>query len=412
MATRRPALGRFLILATLGAAAAQGRALACTTAVISGAATADGRPILWKSRDASDLHNQVVWRNDGRYSYLGVVNQGDALGMEIWAGINSTGFAIMNSASYNLDDKETLAEGAIMKLALQSCRTVADFQALLEASNATGRDTTANFGVIDAAGGAAIFETGLKAYVRYDATDPKPAPGGYLIRTNYSESGDAELGSGMLRAERARTLFAEILAAGKLDVATLLGRVVRDVANAATGQFPRAPGYAAPFAYIGDSINRSETASAAVFHGAAAGEDPRLATMWVILGQPISGAAVPLWVGAGAVPVPLAVGEDPAPLNAAFDRVRDLLIPSRRGDLKRYLDARVLRAAEPGLVPALAAVEKANLERAGALLAAWRTAAPEAAAMAAAQEEIAAATLTATEALLARVAAAPPASTR
>jgi len=92
--------------------------------------------------------------------------------------------------------------------------------------------------------------------------------------------------------------------------------------------------------------------------------------------------------------------------------VRDLLIPSRRGDLKRYLDARVLRAAEPGLLPALAAVEKANLERAGALLAAWRTATPEAAAMAAAQEEIAAATLTATEALLARVAAAPPVSTR
>ena len=380
----------------------------CTTAVISGKATADGRPLLWKSRDASDLHNQVVRRDDGRYAYLGVVNQGDALGMEIWAGINDAGFAIMNSASYNLDDKETLAEGAIMKLALQSCRTLADFQALLEASNATGRDTTANFGAIDAAGGAAYFETGLKTFVRYDATDPVKTSAGYLIRTNYSHSGDTDRGSGILRAERAEALFSQILAGGRMDVAALLGRVARDVANAATGQYPLAPGYAAPFAYIGDSINRSETASAAVFHGAAHGEDPRLATMWVILGQPISGAAVPLWVGAGTVPATLAVGKDPAPLNAAFDRVRDLLIPSRRGDLKRYLDARVLR--ERTLIPGLAAVEARNIERAATLSAAWRAAAPDGAALAAAQDEIAAATLAATEALLARVAAPPTAA--
>ena len=378
----------------------------CTTAVISGKATADGRPILWKNRDAGDLHNQVVRRDDGRFAYLGVVNQGDTLGMEIWAGINDAGFAIMNSASYNLDDKETLAEGAIMKLALQSCRTLADFQALLEASNATGRDTTANFGAIDATGGAAYFETGLKSFKRYDATDPVKAPGGYLIRTNYSHSGDTEHGSGILRAERAEALFSQVLAAGRMDAATLLVRVARDVANAATGQFPLAPGYAAPFAYIGDSISRADTVSAAVFHGAAAGEDPRLATMWVILGQPISGAAAPLWVGAGTVPAPLAVGKDPAPLNAAFDRVRDLLIPSRRGDLKRYLDASVLRGG--GLVPALATIEKGNIERAGRLLAAWRAAQPDGATMAAAQEEIASATLAATEALLAQVAAAPP----
>ena len=65
-----------------------------------------------------------------------------------------------------------------------------------------------------------------------------------------------------------------------------------------------------------------------MFHGAAAGEDPRLATMWVILGQPITGVAVPLWVAAGAVPAQLAVGKDPAPLNVAFDRVRELLFPS------------------------------------------------------------------------------------
>ena len=87
--------------------------------------------------------------------------------------------------------------------------------------------------------------------------------------------------------------------------------------------------------------------------------------------------------------------------------MRDLLIPSRRGDLKRYLDARVLR--EGTLIPGLAAVEARNIERAAALTAAWRAAAPDGVTMAAAQTEIAAATLAATEALLAQVAA-PPAA--
>jgi hypothetical protein len=378
-------------------AAAAAPAGACTTAVLSGRATVDGRPLLWKNRDAADLHNQVVYRADGRLPYLGVVNRGDALGMEIWAGINAEGFAIMNSASYNLDDKETVAEGAIMKLALQTCRTVADFQALLEASNATGRDTTANFGVIDAAGGAAYFETGLKAYTRYDATDPAQAPGGYLVRTNFSEGGDRGRGSGILRCERATALFAEVMAGGRMHAATLLARVARDTANPAIGQLPLAPGYAARLAYIGDSIARSDTVSVALFHGVAAGENPLLSTMWVILGQPLSGAATPLWVGAGTVPPQVAVGADPAPLNAACDRVRDRLIPDRRGDRKRYLDVRVLR--DGGLLGPLAAAEAANLERAARLLAEWRAAPPDAGAMAAAQEEIAAATLAAVAAL-------------
>ena len=117
---------------------------------------------------------------------------------------------------------------------------------------------------------------------------------------------------------------------------------------------------------------------------------------------------MPLWVASGTVPAPLAVGNDPAPLNAAFDRVRDHLIPSRRGDLKRYLDARVLR--ERTLIPGLAAVEARNIERAATLTAVWRAAAPDGAAMAAVQDEIAAATLAATEALLAQVSTPPPAA--
>jgi len=101
-------------------------AAACTTAVISGKATKDGRPILWKNRDAADIHNQVVYCRDGRYPYLGVVNRGDVAGLQIWAGVNDQGFSIMNNVSYNVETKgeDSAMEGTLMKLALQSCATV------------------------------------------------------------------------------------------------------------------------------------------------------------------------------------------------------------------------------------------------------------------------------------------------
>lgn len=332
---------------------------ACTTAVVSGAATADGRPLLWKNRDADDLHNQVVYRDDGRYPYVGVVNQGDTAGLQIWAGVNSAGFAIMNSASYNLDDRDTLAEGAFMKLALQSCATLADFERLLGSTNLRGaRDTTANFGVIDAQGGAAYFETGLTTFRRFDATDPATAPRGALIRSNYSDSGDAGTGSGLLRRERASELVEALVTSRQLDARTLLAGVSRDIANARTGAFPLAHPDAARFAWVGDSINRDITASVTLVAGVPAGGDPGLATAWFILGQPVTGVASPVWVRAAAIPAELAAGAEPAPLGAACDRVRARLYPTWRGDQKRYLEVAALTGQRGVLLPLLAAEER------------------------------------------------------
>lgn len=332
--------------------------VACTTAVISGEATADGRPLLWKNRDADDLHNQVVYREDGRYPYVGVVNQGDTAGLQIWAGVNSAGFAIMNSASYNLDDADTTAEGMLMKLALQSCASLADFERLLGETNLKGaRDTTANFGVIDAHGGAAYFETGLTTFKRFDATDRAVAPKGYLIRSNYSDTGTTDAGSGLLRRQRATTLVDELVAAGTLDASTLLGRVSRDVANSNTGAYPLQSPATARFAWVGDSINRDITASVTLISGVRAGGDPALSTAWFIVGQPITGVATPVWVKAASIPRELAAGVEPAPLNAASDRIRARLYPTWRGDQKRYLEVAGLTAKDTGVLAPLLARE-------------------------------------------------------
>lgn len=366
---RLTVLSKLLIVVTLASAAAD--LAACTTAVISGKATADGRPLLWKNRDADDLQNQVVYCADGRYAYLGIVNKGDVAGMEIWSGLNAAGLAIMNSASYNLPDGEdTKGEGAFMKLALQSCATVDDFEALLKKTEETKRDVAANFGVVDAKGAAAYFETAPKGYKRYDAAD---APGGWIVRSNYSDSEPLDEGTGFARRCRAEALVRELVAQKALDAEGLSAKAAKDTANERIGSYPAlgTKEGGARLAYSGDSICRYDTASLFLVSGTKAGEDPALATLWVVPAQPVTGAAVPLWVAAASVPAELAAGKDPSPMTAACDALRARLYPDQKGDGKRYLDPAAL-AGEGGLLKPLLALEGENFAKAEKALALWR----------------------------------------
>ena len=50
---------------------------ACTSAIISGRLTPDGRPLLWKHRDTQELNNRVdyISRNKNvKYAFITVVN--------------------------------------------------------------------------------------------------------------------------------------------------------------------------------------------------------------------------------------------------------------------------------------------------------------------------------------------------
>ena len=168
--------GRWLVIAfVLAAALSQGAAAdECSTAVISGAASADGRPILWKNRDTDNLLNRVVFVAEAPYSYLGVVDAADASGRRVYVGLNAAGFAIMNTVAYNLPEKSDEAadlEGTIMADALRLCRTVDDFENYLKKNAGPGLGSQANFGVIDAAGGAAVFEVHNNGCRRLDASN-------------------------------------------------------------------------------------------------------------------------------------------------------------------------------------------------------------------------------------------------
>jgi hypothetical protein len=332
---------------------------ACTTGIISGKATRDGRPILWKNRDTPDLHNQIVRGEGGRFTYVGVANAGDHGGLQIWSGVNAAGFAIMNNVSYNLDTKadDSTQEGTFMKLALQTCATVEEFQALLAGTDGGGRLVAANFGVIDAQGGAAYFETDERGFHRFDAA---AAPGGFLVRTNFSFSGRKGAGAGYLREARARELVGGLQASGRLTVENLLAEAARDASNPHIGSFPADTRKG--FAYTGDSINRNSTANAFMVQGVAPGESAGRSTAWVVLGQPVTGVAVPLWVEVGAVPAELDGRHGMPALHTAFDRVRLYVYPDHEDDRIKYLDAARLYDPATGLLKPFMALERQNFE--------------------------------------------------
>ena len=122
----------FAIVLLLAGAGVTGDIWSCTTFIISGKNTSDGKPILYKHRDTGTLDNAIVFFSDGKYQYIGIVDSKDTWKSEVWGGYNSAGFAIMNTAAYDNNTGDTTKltdqEGVVMKLALQNCATLADFE--------------------------------------------------------------------------------------------------------------------------------------------------------------------------------------------------------------------------------------------------------------------------------------------
>ena len=284
------------------------QSMACTTAVISGKYTKDGKPMLWKNRDTGYLQNFLDYNSDGMYSYVGLVNSKDLKRTSIWIGINNVGFGIMNSASYNLnleiDAKLTGKEGVTMRQALMSCRTLADFEAFLDAlPKPSGLE--ANFGVIDAEGGAAYYEFNHNGYVKFDANDPKVAPFGYIIRTNYSHTG--KLGresSGYIRYNTTSELFYEKASTTGLTAQFIQQNVAKSLKHSLTNEdlfdkYGNLSPNRVQYAHFRDYIPRTSSSSSVVVEGVKKGQNPNLATLWSNVGFPLSSIIIPTWVAGG-----------------------------------------------------------------------------------------------------------------
>ena len=72
----------------------------CTSFIVSGRATKDGRPMIFKNRDTGDQNNVVVVVQGELYRYMGIAASWDKKPISIWGGHNEAGFAIINTAKY------------------------------------------------------------------------------------------------------------------------------------------------------------------------------------------------------------------------------------------------------------------------------------------------------------------------
>jgi hypothetical protein len=307
-----PRLAPFVLLVLVAPVWAQALDLdageECTVGVACGRATPDGRPLLWKTRDTNSKNNEVVYFTDGKFKYLALVTAGQE--KSAWAGVNEKGFCIMNSVSPDMPraKKPGAGNGGFMKLALRTCANVGDFEAMLNRTAKSGRRTRANFGVIDAAGAAVVFETGPAVHKRFDASEPKVAPDGFIVRSNFAMTGNDEAtrAKSIARYERGNSICEAAVEQENLTARHLLRQFCRDLADedGKPHEIPlRVKLGKAPLGTLDNDkcIARGSTRSAVVFHGVKKPEHPDLTTFWVILGEPLFSVAVPCWVRAGAV---------------------------------------------------------------------------------------------------------------
>ncbi len=329
----------------------------CTAGVATGRATTDGRPLLWKTRDASATNNEVIWNTSGQLHFVSVISAGDP--GSSWMGVNERGFAIINTQSSDLQAADTgLGNGTFMARALQECATVQEFEALLKATNGPGRRTNTNFGVIDATGAAAFFETAGHEYWRYDADDTET---GYILRTNFAIHGartEGEVPYSMDRYLQTERLMLDFYGTDRIDFKEIAKVQVRSFGDA-RGNLIDLPfqgsvdGHPAGYYPHNSSINRNTSVSFAVIHGVLPEEDARLSTMWTILGQPSTGVLVPYWP-VGVTP-PEADGPETSPLNDVANQIKARLYeepagstPDSRPQRPLYINTLALEDAKGG----------------------------------------------------------------
>ena len=313
---------------------------ACTSAIVSGRLTANGRPLLWKHRDTGDQNNRVerIAAHDGLMEFVALFDARDTRDTAAWMGFNENGFAIMNTASYNLNndnvpEKNMDREGVVMRYALERCTTVDDFERVLQ-TLPKPLGVEANFGVIDAQGHGAYFETGNYTYKKFDLSDE---PSGILTRTNYSVSGRPNEGAGYIRHENEKYLLQPYIDSCKIAPAVFTEVLSRTFYHSLRG---RDYTYDQKWVVDQDFIPRANSTASVVIEGVLPNEDASLTTMWIALGYPPCAEVFACWTGDGGVPQELqGAGKDRhAPQCDKVNEREAQVFHNKRGNGKRYID--------------------------------------------------------------------------
>lgn len=327
---------------------------ACTSAIFTGKVTPNGRPLMWKHRDSDFDNNRTEFFKGEKYTFIALVNSKGNYANEAWTGTNSVGFSIMNTASYNLKndkvaDDQMNQEGVLMYKALATCRNLADFEKMLDKYKRP-IGVEANFGVIDAEGGAAYYEVNNTTWTKLDVNDPKIAPQGYIVYTNFSYTGRYNEGMGYIRYTTANKIIGEYVGeAGVITPEWIFKNLSRSFYNSVLGLdlvkdnefLQKGNGW-----FIEqDFIPRKSSSASIVIEGVKSGENPLNTIMWTIVGYPPIGIAVPMFVAAGENQPDFMLKSDQSDNCLMCDWVlekRSKVFPIHRGNGAKYFNFNLL----------------------------------------------------------------------
>lgn len=310
----------------------------CTSAIVGPGLSKNSHAMLWKHRDTGTEHNFIDRvSGNGHLSYIALFNGGDSLRREAWMGMNEAGFAIMNTASYNLmPDTATFKdqEGEVMRMALERCRTIKDFTNLLD-TLPKPMGVQANFGVIDMTGAGGYFETDDYKYTPFLLNDSADL----IIRTNFSFTGNDEDGMGYIRYNTATKLLSEIIVDKKLCPADFTENLSRSFYHSLYGKDIAAD---TSFHYIVDQdfIPRKISSASIVIESDST---PEGYVMWTVLGYPPVSNVVPATIDF--VPeclLPIEDGLRAKACNEAIERKRQVF-DIKRGSGPKYVNMDYVR---------------------------------------------------------------------
>ena len=341
-------------------------ASACTSFIISGKATPSGQPMMFKHRDTGELNNRIAHFQGDKYAFIGLMNS-PTLDGEVWSGMNEAGFCIMNTASYNLRndqyDCKMDREGELMYHALGNCANLSDFEQWLE-TYPKPWGVEANFGIIDAQGGAAYYEMNNDTWIKYDVNDEA---NGYRVVTNFSFAGRYEDYEGYERYLTASAIMSENFSKEKelsaLDAINLFSRQYRHELLGWNYDANNAP----KLTVDQDFIPRRITSAVICFEGVKAGADPLHSVMWTALGYPACAVAVPLMMNKNSLPSYMIARDKNAKKGTGLHselcdlslQIKDeYIFPHKISNGKRYLNTQVVLQGLDGKPSLLTCTEK------------------------------------------------------
>lgn len=329
----------------------------CTSAVACPAASAWGRGMLWKHRDTSHKDNVVIRTEatDSTLAFVALCNAGADAAAESWIGFNEAGFAVMNTASYNLEpDTATVKdhEGLLMTRALGLCHSVAEFETLLRSIMEHERPgVQSNFGAIDPSGAGAYFEMSDNSLAAFPlpAEDAAVATPPILIRSNFSYSGGDTGRLGVARHDAAKHYLEPKASKGELAPEDFTEHLSRSFYHSPTDTDLNRPGKR----YVedrGETIPRRSSTASVVIEGAKAGEDPAKTTiMWVAIGFPTASYVLPVTLDS----IPAELQPDAASGRSALcdevNRTRDRIFARKNSRGKYLFDMDLIRRITPSL---------------------------------------------------------------